>query len=304
MTKDQERAWKKAEKAAAAERKRLLEQTRADVVALLGQAKDDITLILAGAPTEYQEWRLTALQREIDRVLADLGQSSGKAISEAMIKAWEGGISAIDKPLDAAGFRVMMPHLDTGQLLAMRAFSVDRIKDISTVTASKIKQQLGLSMMGTQSIHDTITNVAAHLEETGRSRATTIVRDGLSGAWSMASDERALQSEAAGVPLEKTWRRSGKIYSRLAHDLADGKTIPVDQSFTINGHQIRYPHDPKAPASEKINCGCICLYRPRKTPSTLPNKRPFTADELALNPNKQQIQSGKTVAELLRDGSK
>lgn len=302
MTKDQERAWKKAEKTAAAERKRLLEQTRADVVELLNKAKDDITLILAGAPSEYQEWRLTALQREIDRVLAELGQSSGKAIAEAMNKAWEGGIGAIDRPLQAADFRVMMPHLDTGQLMAMRAFSVDRISDISAVAASKIKQQLGLAMIGSQGIHDTITNVAKHLEDTGRSRATTIVRDSLFGAWSMASDERAQQSEAAGVPMDKIWRRSGKIFSRLSHDLADGQRVAVDKPFIINGHKIRYPHDPQAPVAEIINCGCIALYRPRKSTATLPDKRPYTADELALNPNKAQIQSGKSVAELIKEG--
>lgn len=301
MDKKQERAWKQAEKEASAERKRLLEQTRGDVVELLNQAKADITLILAGAPTEYQEWRLTALQREIDRVLAELGQASGKAISEALSKAWEGGISAIDRPLEAAGFRVMMPHLDTSQLLAMRAFSIDRISDISTVAASKIKQQIGLAMIGSQGIHDTITNVAKHLEDTGRSRATTIVRDSLSTAWSTASDERAQQSEAAGVPMDKIWRRSGKIHSRLAHDLADGQRVAADQPFIINGHKIRYPHDPKAPLAEIINCGCLALYRPRKSTATLPDKRPYTADELALNPNKAQIQSGKTVAELIAE---
>lgn len=300
MNKDQERAWKKAEKAASAERKQLLEKTRDEVVALLTLAKNNMVLVLASAPTDYQQWQLTALQREIDRVLAELTQSSSRLISDAVMKAWEGGISAIDKPLAAAEFRVIMPHLDTGQLMAMRAFSVDRISDISVVAGSKIKQQIGLAMIGSQSIHDTITNVASHLEDTGRSRATTIVRDSLSAAWSTASDDRAQQSEAAGVAMDKIWRRSGKIHSRLAHDLADGRRVAADQPFIINGHKIRYPHDPKAPISEIINCGCIALYRPRETPGTLPDKRPFTADELALNPNKQQLQSGKSVAELLK----
>ncbi|RIX47445.1 MAG: hypothetical protein D3M94_07170 [Rhodocyclales bacterium GT-UBC] len=300
MNKEQERAWKKAEKAASAERKQLLEKTRDEVVALLTLAKNNMVLVLASAPTDYQQWQMTALQREIDRVLAELTQSSTRKISDAVMKAWEGGISAIDKPLAAAGFRVIMPHLDTGQLMAMRAFTVDRISDISVVAGSKIKQQIGLAMIGSQSIHDTITNVATHLDDTSRSRATTIVRDSLSAAWSTASDDRAQQSEEAGVAMDKIWRRSGKIHSRLAHDLADGRRVAADQPFIINGHKIRYPHDPKAPISEIINCGCIALYRPRETPGTLPDKRPFTADELALNPNKQQLQSGKSVAELLK----
>lgn len=300
MNKDQERAWKAAEKAASAERKRQLEQTRSDIVDLLKQARGEITVILAGTPTEYQEWRLTALQREIDRVLGELGQASSKIMADAVGKAWDGGVAVIDVPMDAAGIRVLTPTLDVTQMMAIRSFTVDRISDISTVAAARIKQQIGLSMIGAQSLQETITNVATHLSETSVSRASTIVRDSLSSAWSTASYDRALQSDGAGVKMKKTWRRSGKVFSRLAHDLADGMCIPVDQPFVINGHNIRHPHDPAAPLSEIINCGCICLYRPDGIAGTLPNKRPFTADELALNPYKAEIQSGKSVAQLLR----
>lgn len=301
MNKEQTRAWKAAEKAASAARKRLLEETRAEVVALLQKARADVTTILAGTPTEYQEWRLTALQREIDRVLSELGQGSSKVLSDAVGSAWAGGIAAIDNPMEAAGIRALMPTLDTAQLMAMRAFTVDRISDISTVAASRIKQQIGLAMIGSQNLQETIANVAEHLEETSTSRAATIVRDSLSTAWSTASHERALQSDKLGIKMEKVWRRSGKIHSRLAHDLADGKRVPVNEPFIINGHKIRYPHDPKAPAGEVINCGCICLYRPAGTAGTLPDKRPFTDEELALNPNKAQTATGKSVRQMLAD---
>lgn len=299
MTKAEERAWKKAEKAAQAERIKLLEETRAEVVTLLRQARDDITLVLAGAPTDYQQWHLTELQKEIDRVLGDLGQRSGNVLSTAAGKAWEGGVAAIDSQFSAVSIKAILPHLDTGQLMGIRAFMVDRIKDVSTVAASKIRQEIGLTMIGSQTIPEAIAKVAIHLGETSTSRASTIVRDNLSSAWAMASDERSQQSVEAGVEMDKIWRRSGKIHSRLAHDLADGRRIPINEAFMINGHKIRYPHDPKAPASEIINCGCICLYRPRNTPGTLPDKRPFSAEEIALNPNKAQIESGGTVSKLL-----
>lgn len=301
MNKEQERAWKAAEKAAQAERKRLLETTRDAVVALLDKAKADITLTLAGQPSDYQQWRLSELNKEIDRVMAELGQRSGQVLSSAAGAAWEGGIAAIDAPMAAAEIKAMLPHLDAGQLMGMRAFMVDRISDVSTVAASRIKQELGLTMIGAQNVNDTIGKVAEHLGETSRARATTIVRTELSRAWATASNERALQSEEGGVAMDKIWRRSGKIHSRLAHDIADGRRVKIDEAFVINGHKLRYPHDPKAPASETINCGCICLYRPRESKATLPDKRPYTADEIALNPNKQQIATGKTVAELLSD---
>lgn len=298
MNKDQERAWKKAEKEANAARLKLLEETRAEVIVLLKQARDDITLTLAGAPTDYQQWHLTELQKEIDRVLGEFGQSAGNVLSSAAGKAWEGGAAAIDGEFSAAGIKVMLPHLDAGQLMGIRAFMVERIKDVSVVAASKIRGELGLAMIGNQSVHETINKIANHLGESSISRATTIVRDNLASAWATASDERALQSAEAGIEMDKIWRRSGKIHSRLAHDLADGRRISIDKAFVINGHQLRYPHDPKAPAAEVINCGCICLYRPRATPGTLPDKRPFTEQELALNPYKAQLANGPSVKQL------
>lgn len=299
MNKDQERAWKKAEKEAQAARKKLLEDTRAEVLALLQKAKEDITLTLAGQPSDYQQWRLTELNKEIERVTGELGRQAGQVLASAAGKAWEGGINTLDSALEAADFKLMLPHLDAGQLMGMRAFMVERIADVAAAAAGKIKQELGLAMIGTQSIHDTIGKVAAHLSDGSRARATTIVRTELSRAWAVAADERALQSADAGVEMEKVWRRSGKIHSRLAHDAADGRRVKISETFTINGHQLRYPHDPKAPASETINCGCICLYRPRDSKATLPDKRSFTEEELARNPNKQQLASGKTVSELL-----
>lgn len=298
MNKEQARAWKAAEREAQQGRKRLLEQTRTEVVELLKKAKDDITLVLAGTPTDYQQWHLTELQKEIGRVLGDFGKNAGQTVSTAAGKAWDGGIAAIDKPLAAAGIEVMLPHLDAGQLMGMRAFMVDRIEDVSSVAASKIKAELGLAMIGSQSVHDTIGKVGDILSDGSRARATTIVRTELSRAWAVASHERASQSEAAGVAMDKVWRRSGKIHSRLAHDLADGRRVPLNEAFLINGHSLQHPHDPKAPASETINCGCICLYRPRDTPGTLPDKRPFTAQELALNPNKAQMATGQSVRAL------
>ena len=301
MNKDQERAWKKAEKEAHAERKRLLEKTRAEVLALLEKAKADITLTLAGQPTEYQQWRLSELNREVDRVTAEIGRSAGQVLASAAIQAWEGGIAALDKSLAAAKFQVMLPHLDAGQLMGMRAFMVERIADVTAVAAGKIKQELGLAMIGTQSVHETIGKVAGHLGEGSRTRATTIVRTELSRAWAVAADERAVQSGQAGVAMDKIWRRSGKLHPRRAHLLADGRRVKLDETFTINGHPMRFPHDPRAPASETINCGCICLYRPRETPGTLPDHRPFTEQEIAQNPDMAQLADGKSVRELLGD---
>lgn len=289
MNKDQETAWKAAERAAQQQRKDILDGTYDDVIVLLLQARRDIATSLASQPSDFQQWHLSQINNEIDRVLGIFQDKAGEVVSNAVGEAWSGGIASIDKPLAAARFDVVMPMLDTQQLLAMRTFMIDRIKDVGVQAAQKIKSEIGLAMIGVQDIGKTISKVAEHLGETSKSRAATIVGDNLTRAWATASNERAQQADDAGVAMVKIWRRSGKIHSRLAHDLADGTRLPIDKPFVINGHKMMYPKDPKAPISESANCGCVALYRPAEMESTLADKRAFTARELELNPYKKRV---------------
>lgn len=298
MNKDQERRWKEQERAAQAERKKLLDDTHDDIVALLRRAQGDIALTLASAPSDYQQWRLNALNLEVDRLLGIFGDQAGDVLSNAAGEAWAGGLAAIDKPFSAAGIEMVLPVIDSTQLQAMRTFMVDRIKDVGVQAAQKIKSEIGLALIGIQDIAQTIQKVGSIMGESSVSRVTTIVGDNLSRAWATASFDRAMQSDAAGVEMEKIWRRSGKIHSRLAHDLNDGVRKPINEPFVINGHKIMYPKDPKAPIEESINCGCVCLYRPVGMSATLADKRPFTAQELALNPNKAQTATGKSLKDM------
>ena len=299
MKKVQERTWRQAEKLANQERLALLESTRRDIFDILQKAKEQVATMLASQPSDYQYWRLIELNAEIERLLGEIGQTAGNVISNAAGRAWEGGQAAIENAFKAATIQASFNRLDTKQLMAMRTFMVDRIKNVTVEAASKIKSELGMALIGGQNINETIANVASHLGDSATSRAKTIVGTELSRVWATASYERAVEADSNGVEMDKIWRRSGKIHSRLAHDLADGKRIKLSESFTINGHKLRYPHDPKAPASETVNCGCIVLYRPRGLSGTLPDKRPFTEQELALNPYKEQIARGKSLSELL-----
>ncbi|WP_281983171.1 hypothetical protein [Azonexus hydrophilus] len=299
MTKEQERRWKEQERAAQAERKKLLDETHDDVISLLQRAKSEIALTLASQPSDYQQWRLSLLNLEVERLLGAFSEQSGEVISKAAGAAWAGGIAALDKPLAAAGIQMVLPVLDSTQLQAMRTFVIDRIKDVGVQAAQKIKSEIGLAMIGIQDIGQTINKVAGIMGETSKSRVTTIVGDNLSRAWATASHDRALQSSEYGVQMVKIWRRSGKIHSRLAHDLTDGVRKDIDQPFIINGHKLMYPKDPKAPIEESINCGCVCLYRPADMAGTLADKRPFTAQEIALNPNKAQTAIGRSVNQII-----
>lgn len=296
-----EAAWRKAYNAVLKDRATLLGATHTEVQRLLTVALGEVKLALASAPSEYQTWYLPQLQAEIEKTLATMGNQAASVVSGAADKAWQLGIDTLDKAIAAGGLALsgVMPHLDTQQLLAMRNFMTDRIRDVGAVARSKINSELGMTMIGARPMSDTITRVQEIMGGEARRRATTIVRTEIGRAYSVAAHERAKQAEDAGAPMDKVWRRSGKLRPRLPHALADGQRVPADKPFHINGHLMMHPHDPTAPASETVNCGCVVLYRPHGWMQTKPDHKPYTDAELALDPRMAEIeearQSGKSI---------
>ena len=87
------------------------------------------------------------------------------------------------------------------------------------------------------------------------------------------SARRAALTESAGVvntARHESMREqgvTGKLWltasgrPRASHAAAEqtyGTTpIPIDEAFIVNGAALRYPGDPDAPASERINCYCV-----------------------------------------------
>jgi hypothetical protein len=242
----------------------LQRDTRDEIVRLLRQAASEIRTTLAGQPTDYQLWSLPRLAAEIRRTLDDFGDRAGAQISDAAGQAWSLGEDLATKPLEAAGINLGATAIDTVQLQAMRSFMVDRIQDIGLDAANRIGAELGLVAIGAKAPSDAITGITGILGESSRSRATTIVRTELGRAFSAAAQAH-MQADAEKLPgLQKQWRRSGKIHSRLHHDLADGQIVDVDQPFVVrplgkSPVELMFPRDPAAPASETINCGCVSI---------------------------------------------
>lgn len=264
MTEDESRkAFERAIRANVGRRTRLMQDTRAEVVRLLNAARDKINATLAAQPSDYQQWQLPQLVREIERAIAELNNATGTAIGGSADRAWELGRDLVDEPLEAGGIRVagIAPRLDTRQLLAMRAFMTDRIKDIGIAAANKINSELGLVVIGAQTPSEAVTAVTQILGETSRTRAITIIRTELGRAYSAAAQQRMEQASRFVKGLRKQWRRSGKLHPRPHHDAAHGQVQDVDKHFLLKGGAVKilFPRDPAAAVGETINCGCLSV---------------------------------------------
>ena len=262
---EKKKAFDAAVKAGLKHKTRIQSDTHAEIVRLLKIARAQIIVTLQNQPTDYQRWSLPDLQFEINRMLKEFGESGADIIGGAAGKSWQAGLDLIDNPLEAASISAVLPHLDAGQLNAMRAFMTDRIKDIGVQAANKINSELGLVVIGAQSPGDAISRVKDIMGDPSNKRAATIVRTELGRVFSVSSFERMQQAVTAGASIKKKWIKSGKMHPRPGHHLMHGKTIPVDALFSVPSSKggmptlMRFPHDPKAPASETINCGCACV---------------------------------------------
>ena len=261
--------FRKARAAVVRGRTALLKGTNAEIVRLLKEADARIRVILAGQPTGYQQWALPRLQREIAQTLAQFGERASGEISTAAGRAWQLGEDLIDKPLEAGGIRVLratigLQAIDVRALQEMRAFMTERIKNIALEAANKINAELGLVVIGAQGPADAIGATTRILGEVSRARARTIVRTELARAFSVASFERMGEAAKIVPGLKKQWRKSGKAHPRPHHDIIDGQIREVGKPFTVKPFgrgavNLMFPHDPGAPASETINCGCVVL---------------------------------------------
>lgn len=287
-------------------RTRLIADTRGEILRLLKLAQERIAARIATQPSDAERWLLHELQAEIRRTMGEFSDQAAAKVSTAAGQAWEAGQALVDAPLAGAGLRIdgLVPLLDTRQLIAMRAFMTDRIKDVGIQAANKINTELGLVVLGAQPQTTAVTRVGEILKTTSRARAITIVRTELSRVYGTASQERLAQAAAVVPGLKKQWRRSGKVHSRIYHDLADGQVVDADKPFKLgNGLRLMFPHDPAAPAGETINCGCTSLPWKAEWEVATPGRKRYSEQEMQANPIKRDIQeaidNGKSVGALL-----
>lgn len=260
-------------------------RTRETVLSLLDAAATNIAARLAGEPSEWEAYRLPALQAEVRRQMSIFQAGAADTMIGGLRDGWDLGQALIDAPLRAVDIDLAsaLPRLNSQVLLAMQSFATDRIADISTSIVNKVNGELAQVIIGTQTPFEAARKVAAHLgkDSPSASRATTIVNDEVGRAYSLAGQERMVQAKTMLPGLRKQWRRSGKREARLAHVMADGQVVKVDEPFLIGGHKLMCPRDPSGPIGQTINCGCTSLPIMKSWEVMHPAEKPFTDAELA-----------------------
>lgn len=111
--------------------------------------------------------------------------------------------------------------------------------------------------------------VDAYQRRTLAYRATSIARtEGIRAAnMGALAQVRAMLEEDPNLTVEKTWLTADDDRVRHEHDQLNGKTVEgLDTPFTVkmgdgSTQQIRFPHDPLAPANLTVSCRCSLSWR-------------------------------------------
>lgn len=121
----------------------------------------------------------------------------------------------------------------------------------------------------------------------GKARSSTIARTEVGAATAIGADAAA---DASGLTLDKEWCATEDARTRPAHAGADGQSVRMDESFTVDGEALKYPKDPNGSAALTINCRCVCLYNPRIPGASEPKPKPVAVAEPVSNqPNPDAI---------------
>ncbi len=300
---ERDRVFRRARLEAAKVLPDIQRSTAARIAGLLEEAAERIAGDLAGQPSEFEAWRLPQLQAAVRGALSAFADEAAGRIDSAAGEAWSAGVTAVDRPIAIAGQIALDAALvppDIRQLAAMRNFMTDRIRAASADAIGRINADLGLAAIGAQSTNETVGRIRQHLGGASRRRANTILRTELGRIYAAAANERIGQAQEMLPGMRKQWRRSGKIRSRIDHDLADGQIVDADEVFRVGGERLRYPRDPRGSARNTINCGCTLLPFMEEWAVAEAGARPYTIQELALDPRKRALERAVPAGEVIR----
>jgi hypothetical protein len=229
-----------------------------ELIVILTTIAQQITLVLSRQPSDYQQWFLPQIMQQIETTLQGLQQQGSSALNLSLDKSAEAGMLQLDNALRPAGISIsaIAPLIDTRMLANIKSFHVYRIADITKVAASAIELELSKVLIGAQSPFDAQKAITAIMGDSPAYRIKSIVRTSMASVYSKSAQDRYAQAANSLPGLKKRWYQSGKRHPRLTHVLAHLQTKLTHEPFQIGHVKMMHPHDPTAPASEVISCGC------------------------------------------------
>lgn len=152
-----------------------------------------------------------------------------------------------------------------------------RITKITEHTRRQIRNVLLEAQQNRLSAQQTARLINERIEIIGKNRALMIARTETTLAANMGAE---FGSRNATIELDKVWIATRDGRTRDSHAAMNGKRVPRNEKFNVNGKMMKYPGDPVGGASEVINCRCTVAYVPSKKQIEEINKPVLSLDNI------------------------
>lgn len=236
--------------------RRLLEQTRKDVIAKLAES----------GRTEFDYFWLRSVRAAMETRIEQLNRDLEVRFKADINRAFDLGNQLVDEPA-----RVVLgtnPIIGVSRQVAEVAasFSASLIKGLTSSAQAAIDGVLQRAAVGGLTVQDAIKQIGASLDDskTFRSiaaRAETIFRTEVLRIQSIATQARMQANKdamrRAGWALGKRWLATPDKRVRLFHLLAMGQEREVEEPFDVGGEKLMFPRDSAASVGNVANCRCV-----------------------------------------------
>lgn len=242
-----------------------------------------------------KEWKVAdrkAVLASLDKALAEVEQRMTAQLTSIQRQAWEKGVDMPRTTARAMGSTVStMPYVSP-DLLAVMAGTLPEL--ITNVTAGIKKdvnflmRQAALGQMSPLDVMKQMGTVAGKGPwSSAFLRGEIIYRTEMGRALAQGTQAsmNALEQQYPGEWM-KEWHAQIDRRTRPSHILANGQRVAVNKAFSVGDALMMYPHDPRGPARETINCRCFSMpVRPEwdkvnEPVSAADEKRAYLNDEV------------------------
>lgn len=108
--------------------------------------------------------------------------------------------------------------------------------------------------------NDLMKLIHENISDMSLKRAKTIARTETAN---LMNNANAMTSRTVGMKYKTFMHGVNSPNERPHHKELSGTKIPFDEQFDLNGSLCDFPHDNSLPASEVVNCSCLCIYSNR-----------------------------------------
>ncbi len=92
-----------------------------------------------------------------------------------------------------------------------------------------------------------------------RNSAIRAARTAVTGAQNAGRQDSYVAAEKMGIDMEREWVATLDNRTRHAHAMLDGRIVPIDKPFKVDGYELMYPGDPEGKVYLIYNCCCTAI---------------------------------------------